>query len=157
VAKNFYNNDMVSEDLMKGMIICSCLPMPSNMMIVLSISSKGDEPAALVLATTMNFLGVFVTPLLILLYLGEKSDINFIKAYKSISLRVLLPVFVGMILRQKLKGAGDFVKEKNAFFLMFRQRCLVFIVYTTFCHTFRDESDTSGLQFFLWLSLKLSC
>ena len=88
VATFFYNGEVISEDLQKGMIICSCLSMPTNMMIVLTASSKGDEAVALFLATTMNLLGVFVTPLLIFFYLKEDSDIDFVNTYRTISLRV---------------------------------------------------------------------
>merc|ERR1712176_691576 len=133
-------------DLMKGMIICSRLSMPTNMMIVLTISSKGDEAVALFLATTMNLLGVFVTPLLIYLYLQDDSDIDFLNTYRTISLRVLLPVAAGLVMKNKINGAHAFADEHSGIFFKVREKCLVFIVYTTFCHTFMDQSDSTGAQ-----------
>ena len=146
VAKFFYANEIVSEDLMKGMIICSCLSMPTNMMVVLSISSKGDEAVALFLATVMNLMGVFVTPLLIFLYLQENAEIDFVNTYKTISLRVLLPVAVGIITRKKAEGADEFATENRNIFLKLRERCLVYIVYATFCTTFMTETDSTRVQ-----------
>lgn len=86
VAKYFYHAKLISEDLMKGMVICSCLSMPTNLMVVLTVSSKGDPATALFLATVMNLMGVFVTPLLIFFYLGEDSEIDFFKTYRSIGM-----------------------------------------------------------------------
>jgi len=146
VATFFYNGEVISEDLMKGMIICSCLSMPTNMMIVLTVSSKGDEAVALFLATVMNLLGVFVTPLLIFFYLKEDSDIDFVSTYRTISLRVLLPVSVGLTMKNTLNGAHEFADEHKAIFLTIREKALVYIVYATFCSTFNAESDSTGAQ-----------
>jgi sodium/bile acid cotransporter 7 len=146
VAKFFYQNEIVSESLMKGMIICSCLSMPTNMMIVLTIASKGDEAVALFLATTMNLLGVFITPLLIFFYLGENSEIDFVNTYKTISLRVLVPVAAGLAMRTKLPGADTFADECKVLFHKIRERALVYVVYATFCKTFMEKSDSTGSQ-----------
>ncbi len=146
VSKFLCQNGIVSKDLMKGMVICSCLSMPTNMMVVLAVSSKGDEAVSLFLATVMNLLGVFVTPLLIYIYMGESAEINFLNTYKSISLRVLVPVAVGLTLKLNVDGLESYINEKKAFFVKVRERALVFIVYATFCSTFLSPSDSSGGQ-----------
>lgn len=146
VAKFFYRNEIVSEDLMKGMIICSCLSMPTNMMVVLAVSSKGDEAVALFLATVMNMMGVFVTPLLIFFYLQENAEIDFINTYKTISLRVLFPVAAGIWIRKKVQGADEFALEYKRRFLKIRERCLVYVVYATFCTTFMSGSNSTRSQ-----------
>jgi len=146
VAQFFYENEVVSEDLMKGMIICSCLSMPTNMMIILTVAANGDEATALFLSTFMNLMGVFISPLLIFLYMGEDSDIDFINTYRTISLRVLLPVFVGLAFRKYVTGGDAFADDHKKLFTKIRERALVFIVYSTFCMTFMDESDSTGTQ-----------
>jgi sodium/bile acid cotransporter 7 len=146
VAKFFYQNEIVSEDLMKGMIICSCLSMPTNMMVVLAVAAKGDEAVSLFLATTMNLVGVFMTPLLVFIYLGENAEINFWNTYKTISLRVLLPVAAGLTMRLQIPGADTFIAENKRPFHKIRERALVYVVYTTFCSTFMSPSDSSGGQ-----------
>ncbi len=120
--------------------------MPTNMMVVLTISSNGDEAVALFLATIMNLLGVFVTPLLILLYLGEAAEIDFLNTYKTISLRVLLPVTVGIMFRKLTPGADEFADLRKRTFLKIRERSLVYVVYATFCSTFLDRSDSTPAQ-----------
>lgn len=146
VAKFFYQNEIVSEDLMKGMIICSCLSMPTNMMVILAVAAKGDEALSLFLSTIMNLLGVFITPLLIFLYMGDDAEINFIQTYKSVSLRVLVPVAAGLTMRIKIQGADTFANEKKKLFQKIRERALVYIVYATFCTTFMTPSESSGGQ-----------
>jgi sodium/bile acid cotransporter 7 len=146
VAKFFYANEIVSEDLMKGMVICSCLSMPTNMMVVLSVNCNGDEALALFLATFMNLIGVFITPLLVFFYLQDNAEIDFIKTYKSIGLRVILPVTMGILLRKKMPNADVFATSYKRVFLKIRERCLVFIVYATFCTTFMVETDSTHLQ-----------
>ena len=98
---------------MKGMIICSCLSMPTNMMVVISISSKGDEAAALFLAAIMNLLGVFVTPLLIFIYLQEAAEIDFFNTYRTITLRVLLPIVLGIGFRKKMAATRPTESERS--------------------------------------------
>ncbi len=158
VAKFFHENEIISADLMKGMIICSCLSMPTNMMIVLVMSANGDEAASLFLATTMNLIGVFVTPLLILVYLGDNAEIDFMKTYRSVSLRVLLPVGVGLSMRLSLSGLGvdKFVSEKKALFSKVRESALVYVVYTTFCVTFLSPTDEStAAQIFIMATTQI--
>eukprot|EP00557_Chaetoceros_sp_GSL56_P012015 CAMPEP_0176478722 /NCGR_PEP_ID=MMETSP0200_2-20121128/1340_1 /TAXON_ID=947934 /ORGANISM="Chaetoceros sp., Strain GSL56" /LENGTH=358 /DNA_ID=CAMNT_0017874683 /DNA_START=284 /DNA_END=1357 /DNA_ORIENTATION=+ len=146
VANYFARNEIVSEDLMKGMIICSCLSMPTNLMLVLSVSSNGDEAVALFLATIMNLIGVIITPLLVFLYLQENAEIDFVSTYKSISLRVLLPVTCGIISRLKIPGADRFAMEKRQFFVKIREKCLIYIIYATFCTTFVVDTDSTRSQ-----------
>lgn len=145
-AQYFYKNELVSEDLMKGMIICSCLCMPTNLMLVLTISSSGDEAVALFAATVMTLLSVFVTPVLIFWYLHEEAEVDLQKTYRTIALRVLLPVFSGIVLRQTIPGAEAFADERKKLFLIIREKCLVFVVYCTFCKTFTDETDSTKSQ-----------
>ena len=146
IAEFFLANAIVSEDLMKGMVICSCLSMPTNMMVVLKVSAKGDEAVALFLSTVMNLIGLFVTPLLIFFYLREDGDIDFLSTYKAITLRVLLPVGLGLIMRSKVAGANEFADEHKKTFVKIRERCLVYVVYVTFCETFMNESESTLSQ-----------
>ena len=61
------------EPLIQGMIICSCLPMSINVVFILTKTAGGDEAAAILNATFANLVGVFVSPLLILAYMGVSS------------------------------------------------------------------------------------
>ena len=65
-----------SQNLADGLTITSCLPMTINMVIVLTKSSNGDEASAVFNAAAGNLMGVFLTPVLVLMYLGESEGIN---------------------------------------------------------------------------------
>ena len=131
---------------MTGMIICSCLSTPTNMMVVVSVSAQGDEAASLFLAMAMNLVGIFVTPLLLFIYMGEDAEIDFAKTFRTLSVRIVLPVIVGLVVKLNFQGVQTFASENKALFQIIRQRALVFIIYTTFCSTFLTPHDSSGGQ-----------
>ena len=82
-------------DLADGMVIAACLPMTVNMVIVQTRAAGGDEACALLNASMGNLLGVFVTPALILGFLGQKGEIAFGGIVLKLVLRVLIPIVVG--------------------------------------------------------------
>jgi len=73
-----HGHDVIDSSLVVGMIIGSCLPMPSNMAYILTVSSKGDEAMAILNSTLGNLLGVFISPILVLLYLGHSTIVLWI-------------------------------------------------------------------------------
>ena len=58
------------KDMCDGMVVTACLPMTINMVLVLTASSGGNEACALLNATAGNFMGVFMTPAYLLLFLN---------------------------------------------------------------------------------------
>lgn len=95
IAKFCLHYKLLSKDLCDGMVIAACLPMTVNMVIVLTKSSGGDEAAALINAALGNLLGVFVTPALILLFLGQSGDVKFGEVILKLCYRVLIPIIFG--------------------------------------------------------------
>ena len=120
--------------------------MTVNMVIVLTKSAGGDEACALLNASMGNLLGVFVTPALILGYLGQQSDIKFIDVVLKLLYRVVIPIIFGQILQNFAKSALDFVTKHKPKFGKAQEFCLTFIVYTVFCKTFSEglNLDISG-------------
>jgi sodium/bile acid cotransporter 7 len=86
------------ESLADGMVICSTLSVSVNMGIVLTKVVGGDEAAAVFDAAFGNFLGVFVSPALILLYLGLSANVDLPSVTLKLFLRVILPLFIGQVL-----------------------------------------------------------
>ncbi len=137
--------NIITQDLADGMVIGSCVPITVNMVMVLTKSSNGDEASAIFNAAFGNLLGVFISPLLILLYLGQESSIDIVSVLYKLSLRVLLPIFVGQLIHMFSPTVVSFVKQHKKKFKKVQEYCLVFIVYTVFCRTFsNDSSDTSA-------------
>jgi sodium/bile acid cotransporter 7 len=143
--------DILSQDLADGMVIGSSVPMTINMVLVLTKSAGGEEAAAILNASSGNMIGVFLSPVLILGYLGVTGDINLLEVFYKLALRVVVPVVVGNLLQKNSKAVVAFVKKYKKQFKSAQQYCLVFIVYTVFCRTFEDGSDSSVGDIFLMI------
>jgi len=128
--------------------------MTINMVLVLTKSSNGDEAAAIFNAAFGNLVGVFLSPVLILGYLGVTGDIDLLQVFYKLALRVVLPVVIGQILQKTSKRVVEFNKRHKAKFKSAQQYCLVFIVYTVFCRTFEDGSDSSIGDIFLMIAFQ---
>ncbi|KAL7520929.1 hypothetical protein ACHAWX_005621 [Stephanocyclus meneghinianus] len=136
------------------MIICASLPVAVNMVQVLTKSAGGNEAAAIFNAAFGNLLGVFLSPALILLYLGATADIDFADVFFKLGLRVVLPIVIGQLLQNFVPPAKEFVKRYKKYFKYLQERCLVFIVYTVFCKTFSEGSDATVGDIFLMIGLQ---
>lgn len=150
----------LSRDLANGMAICACLPITVNMVIVLTNSAGGDEAAAVFHAAFSNLVGVFLSPLLILGYLGVSADIKLYDVFYKLALKVVLPTIIGQVLQKTSPAVRAFSQRNKTAFKLAQQYALAFIVYTVFCKTFQKESDTSIGNIFLmskfcWLGLKI--
>ena len=102
---------VVSKDLADGMVVCASLPMTVNMVLVLTKASGGEEASAIFNAAFGNMLGVFLSPVLILGYLGVSGDIELGEVFYKLALRVLAPVCVGQLLQRYSKTVVAFVKK----------------------------------------------
>lgn len=146
---------VIDPDLADGMTIAASLPMTINMVLVLTKASGGDEAAAIFNAAFGNLVGVFLSPVLILGYLGVTGDIDLLDVFYKLAVRVVAPVVVGQILQKTSKMVVDFVKKYKKHFKAAQQYCLVFIVYTVFSKTFMDESQSSIGDIFIMSKLSM--
>ena len=119
--------------------------MTINMCQVLTKTAGGDEAAAIFNAAFGNLVGVFLSPILILGYLGVTGDVDAVEVFYKLALRVVVPVIVGQILQKTSKRTVAFVKKHKPKFKRAQQFCLVFIVYTVFCSTF-EQGTSSGID-----------
>jgi len=140
---------IINDDLADGMVVCASLPMTINMVLVLTKSGGGDEAAAIFNAAFGNLVGVFLSPILILMYLGVSGDIDLLSVFIKLAIRVLLPVTVGQLIQKTSPAVVVFVAKHKPKFKKVQQYLLVFIVYTVFCRTFESESDSSVGDIFL--------
>jgi len=141
---------ILSQTLEDGMVICSCLPMTINMVLVLTKSAGGDEASAIFNAAFGNMIVVFLSPVLILGYIGITGEVNILSVFIKLVIRVVLPVCIGQIL-QKIKVVSEFVKSKKKYFKKAQMYALVFIIYTTFCKTFSNESESNIIDILLMI------
>jgi len=142
----------ISQELGNGMAICGCLPITVNMCVVLTKAAGGDEAAAIFNTAFANMIGIFISPLLIVLYIGVQGGVDTAKTFQDLSIKVLLPLFVGQVLQKTSKLVIRFVKKFKKYFLRGQEYCLVFILYTTFCKTFAGNKRTKFTEI-LWMIL----
>jgi predicted Na+-dependent transporter len=125
-----------------------CMQMTINMVFFLTKISGGDEGAAIFNASAGNLLGVFLSPVLILGYLGVTGEIDMVDVFYKLTIRVVVPVLVGQVMRTS-QAVVNSVNRHKTFMKAAQQYCIVFIVYAVFCKTFQDDSRSSVGEIFL--------
>jgi len=143
--------NILNEALANGMVISASVPITVNMVLVLTQSANGDEAAAVFNAAFGNAVGVFLSPALILLYLGVIGSVDLATVFYKLLLRVIVPIIIGQILRKFSPTVVNFVKEHKKMLNKAQEYCLIFIVYTVFCKTFTEESETSAGAVFIMI------
>lgn len=143
------------QSLADGMTICASLPITVNMVLVLTKSAGGDEAAAIFNAAFGNLMGVFISPALILMYLGVRGQVDLANVFFKLGLRVVLPIAIGQFLQKFVPAAKEFVKQYKKYFKKAQEYCLVFIVYTVFCKTFLNGSDATVGDIFIMIAMQL--
>jgi solute carrier family 10 (sodium/bile acid cotransporter), member 7 len=157
ISRLLVHVDVLTKGLADGMVICSCLSMTINTVLVLTKSGGGDEPSAVFNAAAGSLIGVLLSPLLILGYLGVSAEINVIEVFYRLSLRVLVPLFVGQMVQKLSTAAVSFVASHKKGVKRAQELLLVFIVYTVFCTTFSDDDRKNRIsQVFIMIACVLT-
>ena len=158
VSRGLLKFNVINEDLANGMVITACLPLTINMCVVLTQASGGDVAAAICNTAVWNLVGVFLSPILILGYLGVTGDVNILTVFMKLASRVLLPLAVGQILKCYSTTVVEFVKTYKPYFKRAQMLTLVFIVYTVFCKTFiSDENKVPVKDIFIMIAFIFIC
>jgi hypothetical protein len=113
--------------------------MAIQLVTVMTIASDGDEAVSIFNAAFGNLVGVFISPALILAYLGTKGNINVLDVFVKLMLKVLLPLAIGQALQKLSTRVVAFVKTHKKHFGKAQQYCLNFIIYCVFCKTFMSK------------------
>jgi sodium/bile acid cotransporter 7 len=144
----------LSQSLADGMTICASLPITINMVLVLTKSAGGDEASAIFNAAIGNLIGIFLSPALILAYLGVSGSVNLSQVFFKLGMRVILPICIGQLLQHFVVPAKEFVKRYKKYFKTAQECCLLFIIYTVFCKTFLQGMEADVAQIFLMIALQ---
>ena len=168
LSRFLVSSDLVVQPLADGMVICACLPATINMVAVLTRIAGGDEAAAIFNCAFGNFLGIFLSPTLILAYLGMSGDLNIGSLFFKLAIRVLTPILLGQTIQRNSKAVMRFVRKYRPYFKKGQQYLLVYIVYCVMCRTFKTKEEEGaaselssifvmiGLQFVLLVSFMVT-
>jgi sodium/bile acid cotransporter 7 len=132
VSQALVRIEVVTRVLADGMVICSCLPVAINSVVILTATAKCAEAAAVFQAVAGNMVGIFLSSLLILGYLGKSGNAALGTVFYQLTLRVIVPVIVGQILQNSFQRDVDFSKKHKCFMSKSQQYLLVSAVYPSF-------------------------
>lgn len=127
----------INEWLLKGLQTVGCMPPPVSSAVILTKAVGGNEAAAIFNSAFGSFLGIVVTPVLLLLFLGSSSSVPFTSIFSQLFMTVVVPLVIGQIVRRYIK---DWLERKKPPFGMVSSSVLLMIIYTTFCDTFSNPN-----------------
>jgi solute carrier family 10 (sodium/bile acid cotransporter), member 7 len=115
--------------LADGLLMASCLPMSINAVIILTTAAHGDIAAAIFHTTVGNITGIFLSPILIVLYLPQVStDVDLPHVFLDLTKKIIIPLVVGQMLHILVKPVREFYKAHKRVFKKIQETSLVYIV-----------------------------
>ncbi|XP_061297169.1 sodium/bile acid cotransporter 7 isoform X3 [Pezoporus flaviventris] len=121
----------------RGLQTVGCMPPPVSSAVILTKAVGGNEAAAIFNSAFGSFLGIVITPLLLLLFLGSSSSVPFTSIFSQLFMTVVVPLIIGQIVRRYIK---DWLERKKPPFGAISSCVLLMIIYTTFCDTFANPN-----------------
>lgn len=135
---------LVTPQLYLGILFLCMLPSTVQSSIALTAIGRGNVPAAICSASASNFIGIFITPLLVGLLVGVgAASQSPLGAIGKIMLQLLLPFVLGQLARRWIGGWVDRHKPMLKFV---DQGSILLVVYAAF-----SEAVIEGL----WRQLPL--
>ncbi|XP_060586373.1 sodium/bile acid cotransporter 7-like isoform X2 [Ruditapes philippinarum] len=140
-----------NQQVLEGLKILSCLPPPVSSAVILTKAVGGNEAAAIFNSAFGSFLGIAVTPTLILALVGSKAAVPVASIFLQLTATVVLPLIIGQWIRRYL---ANFINLKSVPWGQIGSGVLLLIIYATFCDTFSQESiDVDPSSFFITVIL----
>ena len=100
---------LIGTALATGVVFLSVLPSTVQGSVALTSIAKGNIPAAITAATASNVAGMVLTPLLVLLLMGQVATPGF-GGVRSVLVQLLLPFVLGQLLS---RWAGEWVRQRK--------------------------------------------
>ncbi|KAM9834121.1 sodium/bile acid cotransporter 7 isoform X2 [Syngnathus typhle] len=135
----------IDQWLLRGLQTVSCMPPPVSSAVILTKAVGGNEAAAIFNSAFGSFLGIVVTPTLLLLFLGSSSSVAFGSIFSQLFMTVVVPLVVGQVCRRFLR---ECLERRKLPFGTVSSAVLLMIIYSTFCDTFSNanmELDPTSL------------
>lgn len=133
-------------DLRRGFLYLAFVPTTVASAVALTALARGNVSGALFNCTLSSVIGVFLVPVLCVMFLeagGVDGSIELGGMLAKIALTILFPLILGQTLRRGLKG--PYVRHKTAV-RRFNSGVILFIVWSAFCQSFlRDVWQRVGL------------
>lgn len=104
----------IGEDLYQGILFMCLVPSTVQSSVNFTSIARGNVPGAIISASASNLIGVFVTPVLVLLLMSSAGGGLTIdtSVFLDIALQLLAPFIVGQIARAVIPAVQTFAKAK---------------------------------------------
>jgi sodium/bile acid cotransporter 7 len=157
--------DLTSFDKMlaQGLVIALSCPTTISSNVLMTKAAGGNEAASLTNAVLGSVLGVFMTPALIIIFLGSGPSgyhVDFVNVFRNLGVTVIVPLIIGQILRNFWTSKVEAVQKKvNLSYI--NSSMLLLLVFSVFCDTFSGKSfqnvNIGSLILIIFLDLLLFC
>ncbi len=91
---------VIGRDLAQGVLFLSLLPSTVQSSVAFTSIARGNVPGAICGATVSNTLGIFITPLLVWLFMDVSGATSSGGGFQTIVLMLLVPFVVGQLLER---------------------------------------------------------
>lgn len=121
---------LVGTELYLGLLFLCALPATVQSAIAFTSLARGNIPAAICSAATSSLIGIFLTPLLVMLLLGaEVQGASTTDAISKIVVQLLLPFIAGQVARIWI---GEWVARNKSWLKYVDQGSILLVVYGAF-------------------------
>lgn len=121
---------LVSPQIYVGVMFLCVLPSTVQSSIAFVSMARGNIPAAICSASASTLLGVFITPLLVSIFVTEHgASGSFVDAVVKILMQLMLPFALGHLLQ---RWVGPFIKAHGKLTKVVDQGSILLVVYTAF-------------------------
>eukprot|EP01083_Nonionella_stella_P123714 372959_1 len=133
-----------------GTIILCCLPATAASAVVLTHNARGNEAAAAINCTAANLLGLFLTPLLIVMFMdATDQSIHTADIFLKLTLRILLPFFLAQLIRYVFGRQGQRVlKDWKIYIRKMNEFLLLYMVFCALSESFYTGWNASSFDIF---------
>ncbi|XP_054290573.1 sodium/bile acid cotransporter 7-B-like [Macrosteles quadrilineatus] len=125
----------VNEWILKGLATVSCMPPPVSSAVILTKAVGGSEAAAIFISVVGSFLGIFITPAILLFLLGSTAVVSLFNSVAVLYQTVLFPLCLGQLSRRY--GLASLVHRLPLSTV--GETALLFIIFTTFCDALKTH------------------
>jgi solute carrier family 10 (sodium/bile acid cotransporter), member 7 len=130
LAVFFWENELFPADMRLGFFFLCALPSTVSSSVALTAAAKGNVAAAVFNATVSSLIGIFVTPLWLMLVTHEEQVIPYADVIVDLLQWLLLPLTLGQMARPWLKS---WAQNHKPLVSKIDRGTILLLVYTSFC------------------------
>ncbi|MBF6270421.1 bile acid:sodium symporter family protein [Nocardia farcinica] len=153
VAAYAATSGLIADDLRTGLLFLSLVPSTVQSSIAFTSIAGGNLPGAIVSASFSNLLGVFLTPLLVIVLLDTAGTVHIdASSVLDIVVQLLVPFLIGQLVRRWI---GEWVQRHRRPTMLVDRGSILLVVYVAFSEGMNEGvwSATSPGQILLVVAL----